>query len=106
MIKYTHYTGTCDCNNGLAGADCSLPSNASPVVSSMPMAGLCDSRFDDCTVAILFGDNFIQDNDTYCYVQEAQVFHSYFLTELLDSIPLCTCMYILYLYPLCVFCKC
>ena len=81
MIKYTNYTGTCDCNSGLTGADCSLPSNARPVVSSMPRAGLCDSRFDDCSVAILFGDNFIQDNKTHCYVQEAQVFYSYFLAN-------------------------
>ncbi|XP_021365342.1 von Willebrand factor D and EGF domain-containing protein-like [Mizuhopecten yessoensis] len=58
--------GTCDCNKGIGGPDCSIDLSIPPYFEELLDDGMCDKQRWDCDVAMATGDDFIAKGHLKC----------------------------------------
>ncbi|XP_033116523.1 von Willebrand factor D and EGF domain-containing protein-like, partial [Anneissia japonica] len=61
--------GTCECNEGLGGSDCSISLAEPPLVFSVLGDGICDVRTRPCKSAKIYGENFVETGNVTCHIQ-------------------------------------
>jgi hypothetical protein len=59
--------GKCICNGGYSGPDCSMVANTKPTLS-MDSTSLCDKRYENCSYATVYGQNFLDDGSLKCRI--------------------------------------
>ena len=66
-------TGTCKCDSGYGGGDCSIDTNEPPPVYTVnyETGGLCDKLF--CKQAVVEGDFFLDRPELTCKMQRFEV---------------------------------
>ncbi|OWF39670.1 von Willebrand factor D and EGF domain-containing protein-like [Mizuhopecten yessoensis] len=67
--------GTCQCENGYSGNDCSMSGNAPPILSQETNVGLCDTSINVCSKYLVSGENFMPMQLT-CRAQPFKVYGS------------------------------
>ncbi|XP_060080902.1 von Willebrand factor D and EGF domain-containing protein-like [Ylistrum balloti] len=67
--------GTCQCETGYEGHDCSQSGNDPPLISQETNMGLCDSSINTCSKYVVSGDNFMPKRPT-CKVRPFKVIDS------------------------------
>ncbi|XP_071956043.1 uncharacterized protein [Antedon mediterranea] len=64
--------GTCECNDGLGGNDCSISLVEPPLVFAVLGKGICDVQERPCKSAKVYGNKFVEGNIT-CHIQHINV---------------------------------
>jgi hypothetical protein len=87
------FVGVCDCASGYGGADCSISVSLAPVVLLEDSNVACDTLNNNCTIAVIKGDRFLNGSTLTCHMTEIQVsgskFRSYiYLENTFDVSPL------------------
>ncbi|XP_052274252.1 von Willebrand factor D and EGF domain-containing protein-like isoform X4 [Dreissena polymorpha] len=65
--------GKCRCDNGYIGDDCSVDSNAAPIIVGIPDRGLCDIKERPCKQTAVIGRNFVESAKLSCRLTPIQV---------------------------------
>ncbi|CAD5116485.1 DgyrCDS5365 [Dimorphilus gyrociliatus] len=66
--------GSCQCNEDIGGGDCSLSLGSEGLqVRGMLRNGLCDTRRENCSSIVLFGNNVLNRRDIKCQLKEVTV---------------------------------
>lgn len=73
IVNVLHVAGKCICNQGWVDIDCSLRSDAAPEYLSVSHNGLCSTRHTNCSVAVVFGQQFINSDKLTCHLQRIEV---------------------------------
>ncbi|OWF36676.1 von Willebrand factor D and EGF domain-containing protein-like [Mizuhopecten yessoensis] len=69
----TCHEGTCTCQTGYTGADCSVPEGVAPVVSHLRGDGLCDFRDRPCMKVQVIAQHLMDGPGLKCRYQAAEV---------------------------------
>ncbi|XP_070574530.1 von Willebrand factor D and EGF domain-containing protein-like isoform X2 [Ptychodera flava] len=64
--------GTCNCQDGFSGADCTIELSRPPEIWYIlhHEEGLCDIRQEDCSLLSVIGENFLDSEDLVCSFSE------------------------------------
>ena len=65
--------GVCECVSGYESADCSIPKNTAPIVTSLSPNGVCDLHKGPCGMTVITGDNFLFADTLTCRITYGQV---------------------------------
>ncbi|XP_070535026.1 von Willebrand factor D and EGF domain-containing protein-like [Ptychodera flava] len=67
--------GTCQCQDGFSGADCSIELSRPPEIWYIFHydQGLCDVREDDCSSLGVIGENLLESDDLVCLFSEGEL---------------------------------
>lgn len=69
----TFPSGVCVCSLDYAGVDCSQLADVIPHNVALPVYGLCDVRYQNCSVIVVYGNSFIDGDDLTCNLQQVRV---------------------------------
>ncbi|KAK6180905.1 hypothetical protein SNE40_008870 [Patella caerulea] len=58
--------GTCDCNDGYSGPDCSVDLSQPPLADSLEANGFCDHKDGSCEEIAVFGGPFVESDKFKC----------------------------------------
>ncbi|XP_069141427.1 von Willebrand factor D and EGF domain-containing protein-like isoform X2 [Argopecten irradians] len=61
--------GTCDCQGGFGGIDCSIDLSIPPYFEELLDNGMCDKQDWECDVAMVTGDDFIAEGNLRCKME-------------------------------------
>ena len=67
------YSGVCQCNPGIIGADCSVNASEPPVLIDIPADQICDTNQKNCSTIVVAGENFVNINTLTCHITEIEV---------------------------------
>ncbi|XP_056001131.1 uncharacterized protein LOC125656824 [Ostrea edulis] len=65
--------GSCVCRTGYGGSDCSFDISRPPTVTSLLGNGLCDLTKDTCNDITMFGQYFVENMNTYCFITRNEI---------------------------------
>lgn len=65
--------GVCTCNTGYGGADCSISVVTAPFVVLEDSNVACDTLNNNCTLAVIRGDRFLNSSSLTCHMTEIEV---------------------------------
>lgn len=65
--------GTCSCNDGCGGSDCSFDVLSPPTITRISGDGFCDKSSETCDVITVYGSYFLENMKTSCYVTRIEV---------------------------------
>ena len=67
------FSGSCVCDQGFGGYDCSIDLTLPPIVFFAGEDGLCNTLTTNCKSIRIRGDKFIESTELICYLQQLQV---------------------------------
>lgn len=70
---FLYTSGTCECDPGFGGADCSVNTTVAPDVWFLENAGLCDLSDRRCNEVAVFGATFILSDNLKCKLTRVKV---------------------------------
>lgn len=73
MLTEFFFKGTCSCEYGYGGSDCSFDVLSPPTISRISDNGLCDKSDEECNDITLYGHYFVENMGTTCYVTRKEV---------------------------------
>lgn len=66
--------GSCECSTEASGGDCSLKKGSGPLeVTRILRNGLCDTRKENCSSIVVFGNNIMIRQEIKCNLEEIKV---------------------------------
>ncbi|XP_048767376.2 uncharacterized protein LOC125674294 [Ostrea edulis] len=65
--------GNCTCNYGYGGSDCSFDILSPPTITKISDDGLCDKTEEACDDITLYGQYFLENMGTTCYVNRQEI---------------------------------
>lgn len=72
--------GNCTCNDGYGGSDCSFDVSSPATITRLSGDGVCDKSSESCDDITLYGDYFLENTRTSCYVTRREVKFENFFT--------------------------
>ncbi|KAK7474393.1 hypothetical protein BaRGS_00034347, partial [Batillaria attramentaria] len=73
MMRGRCQDGTCFCDVGFRGQDCTVKGDKPPVILRIIRNGLCEARRRPCRVAFLAVDNFLSTPEMMCRIRDVQM---------------------------------
>ena len=72
-----HIAGVCHCEDGYAGADCSIDITIAPTLTVMVEDVLCDVRWGNemCNTVTIEGSGFFKSMQLSCHITESEVIY-------------------------------
>lgn len=71
--------GNCTCNDGYGGSDCSFDVLSPPTITRLSGDGVCDKSSESCDDITLYGNYFLENMRTSCFVTREEVKYATFL---------------------------
>ena len=65
--------GTCTCNEGWSGSDCTVNVTKAPEIYYVDGGGLCNGQLQDCLDITVIGVNFADTDSLVCLVEKITV---------------------------------
>nr|XP_022290011.1 von Willebrand factor D and EGF domain-containing protein-like [Crassostrea virginica] len=78
-------TGNCTCDSGYGGSDCSFDVTSPPTITRLSGNGVCDKSTEICDDITLYGQYFVENMGTTCYVTRNEFRESQSDTEISTS---------------------
>lgn len=72
-FSFIAFAGKCFCFQNRTGVDCSISTLEPPVVLSLKGGELCDTLLTDCTMLVIYGKNFVDNENLTCHFTEIKV---------------------------------
>lgn len=73
MFATKLFLGTCECDNGFEGEDCSVDRRKEPELFGLIEESFCDLSKRPCAFISVFGNGFYASGNVKCRIMEAQV---------------------------------
>ena len=67
------FKGSCSCEHGYGGSDCSFDVRSPPKITSISNDGICDKSEEACNTITLYGHYFLENMGTTCFVTREEV---------------------------------